>query len=44
MRSSAEQTSDVGRLTDVLQAVIGDADEADSERDGWVPAPIDDPV
>ena len=43
-RSTAEETSDVGRLADVLQTVVGDADEPDGQGHGRVPAPIDDPV
>jgi hypothetical protein len=42
--SPTEQTSQVGSLTHVLQAVVGDADEANGQADGRIPVPIDDSV
>ena len=42
--SDAEQATDVCGLAGVLQAVVGDADQSDAERDGRIPSPVDDAI
>ena len=41
---TAEQSPHVGRLPDVLDAVVGDADQPHAERHGRIPVGIDHPV
>jgi hypothetical protein len=38
--SDAEEPSYVRSLSNVLETVVGDADEAHAESDGWIPPPV----
>ena len=44
MSGAQEHPSHIGSLTEVLDRVLLDADQADQKRDGWIPVPVDHPA
>ena len=42
--SRVEESVQISGLTDVLEAVVSDADKPHPHRDRWIPSTIDDPV